>query len=279
LQSLEKRLAKTEGEVKLAEEERNRTKVVLEKAQDETKAKRAELHQKLKELKAVQQAQGDQDEKDLVNLDKLQEGSNQRKSKDDEKMAATEKEIQKVLGRREERLADQAKFHKGDDDLEKQHETVAALHRNVGAEAKADEEHNHSEMAKLHTRQSELAKKADVEMQLAIRDASSRGVGGQLLKDSSLPDADQDALRQGNKELGKLLNDESNAGRDERDALLQAAEVQSHKNNTAMRMEKTQTELLHTNQQSIPVYLAFISVSCADAQPRQNPRSCLSRFL
>merc|ERR1712008_376511 len=120
------------GEVKLAEEERNRTKVVLEKAQDETKAKRAELHQKLKELKAVQQAQGDQDEKDLVNLDKLQEGSNQRKSKDDEKMAATEKEIQKVLGRREERLADQAKFHKGDDDLEKQHETVAALHRNVG---------------------------------------------------------------------------------------------------------------------------------------------------
>merc|ERR1712241_827522 len=137
-------------------------------------------------------------------------------------------------------------FHKGgedSDDLENQHETVAQLHRNVGKEAKADEEHNHREMAKLHTRQSELAKKTDTEMQLAIRDASSRGMGGQLLKDSSLPDADQDTLRQANKELGKLLNDESKAGREERDALLQAAEVQSHKNNTAMRMEKTQTEL------------------------------------
>lgn len=276
---LEKRLSEAEGDVKLADEELNKKTVALETGQNETNAKKAELHQKLKELKAVQQAIADQDEKDLVNLHKLQDGSHHRLNDDDEKMANTEKNIQTVIGRRETHLANQAQFHKGEDsdDLQKQHDVVAALYRNVGAEAKADEDHNHSEMAKLHTKQSELAKKTDDEMQLAVRDAASRGVGGQLLRDSQLPDVDQDALRQGNKELGKLLNDESKADVEERDAVLQASEVQGHKNSTAMRLENTETELLHTKQSSVSVYLALLSGSCADA--RRQHKNCLSSFL
>jgi len=276
---LEKRLSEAEGDVKLADEELNKKTVALETGQNETNAKKAELHQKLKELKAVQQAIADQDEKDLVNLHKLQDGSHHRLNDDDEKMANTEKNIQTVIGRRETHLANQAQFHKGEDsdDLQKQHDVVAALYRNVGAEAKADEDHNHSEMAKLHTKQSELAKKTDDEMQLAVRDAASRGVGGKLLQDSELPDVDQDALRQGNKELGKLLNDESKADVEERDAVLQASEVQGHKNSTAMRLENTETELLHTKQSSVSVYLALLSGSCADA--RRQHKNCLSSFL
>jgi len=276
---LEKRLSEAEGDVKLADEELNKKTVALETGQNETNAKKAELHQKLKELKAVQQAIADQDEKDLVNLHKLQDGSHHRLNDDDEKMANTEKNIQTVIGRRETHLANQAQFHKGEDsdDLQKQHDVVAALYRNVRAEAKADEDHNHSEMAKLHTKQSELAKKTDDEMQLAVRDAASRGVGGQLLRDSQLPDVDQDALRQGNKELGKLLNDESKADVEERDAVLQASEVQGHKNSTAMRLENTETELLHTKQSSVSVYLALLSGSCADA--RRQHKNCLSSFL
>jgi len=94
---LEKRLSEAEGDVKLADEELNKKTVALETGQNETNAKKAELHQKLKELKAVQQAIADQDEKDLVNLHKLQDGSHHRLNDDDEKMANTEKNIKRSL--------------------------------------------------------------------------------------------------------------------------------------------------------------------------------------
>lgn len=280
VQVLEKRRTQTEAELKLAEEESKKAKTALEKSQDEVKAKKAELREKLKELKSVQQAEKDRDEKDLVNLHKLKEESDQRMIKDDEKMAVEEKKVQAVLGHRDTLLASQEHLHKNDDndDFQNQRNTFAALERNVGAEAKADEEHNHSDMAKLHTRQLELAKRADSELQLAIRDAASRGGAGQQIKDSKLPLDDEDALRRGNQTLGKLLKDDVAAEQAQRDALLKSADVQSNKNSIAMRMQNTDTEL-NTNQSSVPVCLALLSNSCGDTKPRRRQKSCLSRFL
>lgn len=267
VQSLEKQLAqKSEAESQALEKEKG-IETELERAQDETRAKKAELHAKLKELKAVQQTEVDQEERDLGSLNKVQEGNKGRQNKDDDKMAIVENERQNIVGRYEDRLEQQHSIGDDSEDLEKLHETVVALRHNVRLLRQSVEQHDHSKMAELHTKQIELAQRL-----AALRDAYSRGTGDQLPVSSD----DLNALELENKELGKLLNDESSAGMAERNALLQAAEVQSTKNNTAMRMNQTETEL---KGQCVPVYLSLISGSCADTKSRRHHSSCLSAFL
>jgi len=239
IKASEAKLADAEKELQAAQAE-------LDAAKSREATSKQAWGSKLSDLLQLQKAEEELDQKDVNTTESLSKQAEVRADQDEDKMAGVEDTESKIVGRHVNDLERDAARHEDVDDrgrLQAEAGSYRLWQRDAEDEAKALRERDAREIVRLHDLQREDVLHAREKHRKALADAAASGGGSELLKPTSLPEKEEQALKDDNVKLESLMEDEAHAKEEAHDALDGQAEAQRHKNAVALRRAETEAAL------------------------------------